>query len=90
MFPGAAYLERADPRLATAKFLAPARGPFIEPGPGSNCPGLIFWLGWSALASRLPSPRAALAFARWRALALVMSSSPFEFRGVNSGEYMCY
>ncbi len=77
MFPGAAYLERADPRLATAKFLVLARGPFIEPGPGSNCPGLIFWLGWLAPASRLPSFRAALAFARWRALALVMSSSPF-------------
>ena len=35
---GAAYLDRAAPRLATAKFLvvALALGPFIEPDPGSN------------------------------------------------------
>lgn len=78
MFIGVAYLDRAAPRLATAKFLVLARGLFIEPGPGSNCPGLIFWPDWPALASRFPTFRAAFAFARWRALALVMSSSPFQ------------
>ncbi|MCK5273571.1 MAG: hypothetical protein KAR37_02900, partial [Alphaproteobacteria bacterium] len=53
-FNGTAYLDRAAPRLAPPTFLALAyfAGVFIEPAPGSNCPGRIFWPGWSALASR--------------------------------------
>jgi len=80
MFNGTAYLDRAAPRLAPAKFLMLAFtcGLFIEPGPGSNCPGRIFWPGWSALASRFLAFCPAFAFARLRALALVMSSSPFQ------------
>ncbi len=79
MFNGTAYLDRAAPRFAPAKFLALVftRRRFIEPGPGSNCPGWIFWPGRSALAARLLALCAAFAFARWRALALVISSSPF-------------
>ncbi len=79
MFDGTAYLERAAPRFAVAKFLTLAftRGLFIELAPGSNCPDWIFWPGRSALASRFLAFCAAFAFARWRALALVMSSSPF-------------
>ena len=79
MFDGTTYLDRAAPRFAPAKFLALVftRRRFIEPGPGSNCPGWIFWPGRSALASRFPAFWAAFAFARWRALALVISSSPF-------------
>jgi hypothetical protein len=78
-FNGTAYLDRAAPRFATAKFLVLAftRGPLIELAPGSNCPDWIFWPGRSALASRFLAFCPALAFARWRALALVMSSSPF-------------
>jgi hypothetical protein len=78
-FNGTAYLDRAAPRFALEKFLALAftRGPFIELAPGSNCPGWIFWPGRSALASRFLAFCPAFAFARWRALALVMSSSPF-------------
>jgi len=74
-----AYLERAAPRFAPPKFLVLAftTGPFIEPDPGSNCPGRIVWPGRSALASRFLAFCAAFAFARWRDLALVMSSSPF-------------
>jgi hypothetical protein len=53
-------------------------GLLIEPDPGSNFPGRICWPGWSALASRFLAFCAAFAFARWRALALVMSSSPFQ------------
>ncbi len=47
MFNGTAYLDRAAPRLAPAKFLVLAftAGPFIEPAPGSNCPGRICWPG---------------------------------------------
>ena len=80
MFPGGIYLDRAAPRLAPAKFLLPifTAGLFIEPAPGSNCPGRILSSCPSALASRFPVFRAAFAFARWRALALVMSSSPFK------------
>ncbi len=78
---GTAYLDRAAPRFALAKFLALGftRGLFIELAPGSNCPGRIFWPGRSASASAsgFLAFRAAFAFARWRALALVMSSSPF-------------
>ena len=79
MFNGTAYLDRAAPRLATAKFLVLAfmRGLLIEPGPGSNCPGRTCWPGRSALAFRFVAFCAAFAFARWRALALVMFSSPF-------------
>ncbi len=79
MFNGTAYLDRGAPRFAPAKFLMLAftRGLFIEPGPGSNCPGRIFWPGRSALASRFLAFCAAFAFARLRALALVMSSSSF-------------
>ena len=73
------YLDRAAPRLAPAKVLVPAfpDGPFIEPAPGSNCPGRIFGPVRSAPASRFLPFCAAFAFARWRALALVMSSTPF-------------
>ncbi len=79
MFNGTAYLDRAALRLAPAKFLGLAftRGLFLELAPGSNCPCWIFWPGRSALASRFLAFCAAFAFARWRALALVMSSSPF-------------
>jgi hypothetical protein len=79
MCDGAVYLERAAPRLAPAKFLvaALALGPFIEPAPGSNCPGRIFGPARSSLASRFLAFCAAFAFARSRALALVMSSLPF-------------
>jgi len=79
MSSGTAYLDRAAPRLAPAKVLvlALALGPFIEPAPGSNCPGRMAWPGWSALAARFLAFCAAFAFARWRALALVMSASPF-------------
>ncbi len=72
---GAAYLDRAAPRLASAKFLVLVltRGLDIEPGLGSNCPGRIFGPGPSALASRFLAFCPAFAFARWRALALVMS-----------------
>ncbi len=75
-----AYLDRTAPRFATAKFLVLAftRGPFIELAPGLNCPGWIFWPGRSALASRFLAFCPAFAFARWRALALVMSSLPFQ------------
>lgn len=78
-FDGTAYLDRADPRLAMAKFLELAftRGPFIELAPGSKCPDMIFWSGRSAFASRFLIFCAALAFALWRALALVMSFAPF-------------
>ncbi len=79
MFNGTAYLDRAAPRFVRAKSLALAitRGLFIEPGPGSNCPGRIFGPGRPALASRFLAFCAAFALARWRALALVMSASPF-------------
>ena len=79
MFNATAYLDRAAPRFAPAKFLVLAFTPglFIELAPGSNCPGRIVWPGRSALASRFLAFCAAFAFARWRALALVMSSSPF-------------
>ena len=79
MFYGAAYLDRAAPRCVLAKVLALAftRGLFIELAPGSNCPGRIFWPGRSASAPRFLGFWAAFAFARCRALALVMSSSPF-------------
>ena len=78
MLNGTAYLDRAAPRFTLVKFftLAFMRGLFIEFGPGSNCPGWIIWSGRSALASRFLAFCAAFAFARWRALALVMSSSP--------------
>jgi hypothetical protein len=80
MLNGTAYLDRAAPRFAPAKFLALAftPRPFIEPAPGSNCPGRIFWPGRSALAFRFLAFCPAFAFARRRALALVMSSSPFQ------------
>ncbi len=86
MFNGTAYLDRAAPRLAAPKFLVLAftRGPFIELAPGSNCPGRIFWPSRSTLAARFLAFCAAFAFARWRAIALVMSSSPhlYSFRGI--------
>jgi hypothetical protein len=79
MSSGTAYLDRAAPRLAPAKVLvlALALGPFIEPAPGSNCPGRIFGPGRSVSASGFLAFCAAFTFARWRALALVMSTSPF-------------
>jgi hypothetical protein len=74
IFDGTAYLDRAAPRLASAKFLTLAftRGPFIELAPGSNFPGRVCWPAGSALDSRFLPFCAAFAFARWRALALVM------------------
>ena len=76
-FRGAAYRDRAAPRLAPAKLLLPAfvAGLFIEPAPGSNCPGRILSAP-SVLAARFFVFCAAFAFALWRALSLVMSSSP--------------
>ena len=76
---GRAYLDRAAPCLALAKFvgLAFTAAPFIERAAGSNWPRRISWPGRSALASRFLAFCAAFAFARWRALALVMASSPF-------------
>ena len=80
MFDRAAYLERADPRFAPAWVLALALalGPFIELDPGSNRPGRMSCAGRSAAASRFLAFFAAFAFARWRALALVMSCSILE------------
>ena len=77
---GTSYLDRAAPRFTPAKVMTFTflPGPFIEFVPGSNCPGWIFWPGRSALAFRFLAFCAAFAFARWRALALVMSSSPLE------------
>lgn len=74
-----AYLDRAAPRFTAAKFLplAFALGFDIDLSLGSNCPGRIVWAGWSALAARFLAFSAAFAFARWLALELVMSSSPF-------------
>ena len=92
VFNGTVYLDRAAPRLAPAKFLVLAftRGPFIELDPGSNCPRWIFWPGWSALASRFLAFCPAFAFARRRALALVMSSSPYPLRQpVPANEIAC-
>jgi len=79
MFDGPAYLDRAAPRFAPAKFLAWVFvfGPFIEPDPGSNFPGRIFGAGRLASAFRFLVFCAAFAFARRRAFALVMSASPF-------------
>ncbi len=79
MLGGTAYLDRAAPRFATARFLTLAFAPGldIELSLRSNCPGRIFWAGWVALASRFLAFCAAFAFARWRALALVISFSPF-------------
>ncbi len=80
MFNSRAYLDRAAPHFAREKFLALAftRELFIELAPGSNCPGRIFWPGRSASPSSFLTFCAAFAFARRRALSLVMSSSPFE------------
>lgn len=79
MLNGRAYLDRAAPRLTPEKLLVSAftRGPFIEPVPGLYWPGLGPWPGRSTLASGFLAFCAAFAFARWRALALVMSSSPY-------------
>ena len=76
MFKGTAYLDRDTPRLAPAKFLLLAftLGLFIEPVPRSNSPGRVFWSGRSALASRFLAFCVALAFARLRALALVITN----------------
>jgi len=67
--------------------LALAIGLDIEFDPGSNCPGWIVWPGSLALASRFAAFWPAFAFALWRALALVMSSTPFKFgiSRINSG-----
>ncbi|MDP6565005.1 MAG: hypothetical protein QF578_09285 [Alphaproteobacteria bacterium] len=77
---GTTYLDRDAPRLLPAKrgALALYLGLFIEPDPGSNCPDRI-WLGWPAFASRFLAFCAAFAFARSRALALVMFPSHFRF-----------
>jgi hypothetical protein len=80
MFNGAAYLERAAPLFAPPKFFALGFtvGPLIEFAPGSNCPRPVSCRSdRSALASRFPPFRAAFAFARSRALALVMFSAPY-------------
>ena len=75
----AAYFERAAPRLAPAKFLAwaPIRGLEIVPGPGSNLPGRSFSSGRLVLTSGFLVFFPTLAFARKRALALVMCSFAF-------------
>ena len=88
MFDDTAYLDRPAPRFAPPKVLALVftRGLFIELVPGSNFPGWIFWPGRSALASRFLDFCPAFAFARWRALALVMSSSPFQVALWNKAE----
>ena len=80
---GPAYLDRAAPDFAPAKFrvLAFSIGPLIELDCGSNCPGRIIGLGKPAAAWRFLIFCAALAFARWRALALVMGSVPFRVAG---------
>ena len=80
MLNGTSYLDRGAPRFTPAKVMVFTflPGPFIELVPWSNCPGSIFWPGRSALAFRFLAFCAAFAFARWRALALVMSSSPLE------------
>jgi hypothetical protein len=79
MFGGTAYRDRAAPRLVSAKFLVLTFtiGLEMEFGPGSNWPDRTFCSDWPALASRFWAFCAALAFARWRALALVMSHPPF-------------
>jgi hypothetical protein len=78
-----AYLDRAAPDFAPAKFvfLAFSTGPLIELDCGSNCPGRIVGPGRSAVAWRFFIFFAAFAFARWRALALVMGSLPFRVAG---------
>ena len=80
------YLDRADPRLVLAKFLASTfmRGLFGELSPGSNCPGRVSEPGRSAPALLFLAFRAAFAFARWRALAFVMSSSPLQHEDVGN------
>ena len=80
---GPAYLDRAAPVFAPAKFrvLAFSTGPLIELDCGSNCPGRIVGPGRSAAAWCFLIFCAALAFARWRALALVMGSVPFRVAG---------
>lgn len=72
------YLDRAAPRLPAAKLrsFTVIFGLFIEPVPGSNCPGGIC-LGWSAFDSRLLGFCRAFVFARSRALALVIFPSRF-------------
>ena len=76
---GPAYLDRAAPVFAPAKFrvLGFSTGPLIELDRGSNCPGRIIGPGRSAATWRFLIFCAALAFARWRALALVMSVPSF-------------
>ena len=80
---GGGYLDRAAPDFAPAKFrvLAFSIGPLIELDCGSNCPGRIIGPGKPAAAWRFLIFCAALAFARRRALALVMGSVPFRVAG---------
>ena len=80
---GTYYLDRAAPVFAPAKFrvLAFSIGPLIELDCGSNCPGRIIGPGKPATAWRFLIFCAALAFARWRALALVMGSVPLRVAG---------
>ena len=61
--------------------MAFSAGRLIELDCGSNCPGRIVGPGKSAAAWRFLFFCAALAFARWRALALVMGSVPFRVDG---------
>jgi hypothetical protein len=78
-----AYLDRAAPDFAPAifVFLAFSTGPLIELDCGSNWPGRIVGPGRSAAAWRFLIFCEALAFARWRALALVIGSVPFQVVG---------
>ncbi len=82
-FIGGGYLDRAAPDFAPAKFrvFAFSTGPLIELDCGSNCPGRIVGPGRSAAVWRFLIFCAALAFARWRDLALVMGSVPFRVAG---------
>jgi len=80
---GPAYLDRAAPDFAPANLgvMAFSTRRLNELDCGSNCPGRIVGPGKPAAAWRFLIFCAALAFARWRALALVMGSVPFRVTG---------
>ena len=80
---GPAYLDRAAPDFAPANLgvMAFSTRRLNELDCGSNCPGRIVGPGKPAAAWRFLIFCAALAFARLRALALVMGSVPFRVTG---------
>ena len=80
---GPAYLDRAAPDFAPANLgvMAFSTRRLNELDCGSNCPGRIVGPGKPAAAWRFLIFCVALAFARWRALALVMGSVPFRVTG---------